>query len=167
VNGYASPAGITTAPFEQDPSRLFVSDQQGGFTERAVALGIADKGQGRGIACFDYDRDGDIDIYVANNRQAPLLYENRGLTRHWLEVDVAGEALNSAAIGARIYVTVDGTTQMRELNAGSNYMSQNPALAHFGLGSATRVEILRVVWPSGDVRELLDVAADQILTVTK
>jgi hypothetical protein len=164
VNGYESSLDNRSPfPFRADASRLYINDKRGGFTERSVELGINDNKQGRGIVCFDYDRDGDVDIFVANNEQTPLLYENRGLQRHWLEVKVGGEARNSEAIGARIYLTVNGVTQMREINAGSNFMSQNPTLAHFGVGSASVIDEVRVVWPSGTARSVTAVAADQIL----
>jgi hypothetical protein len=82
-------------------------------------------------------------------------------------VRVAGEANNSEAIGARVYVSANGLTQMRELSAGSNFMSQNPAIAYFGLGQATEVESVRVVWPSGAERTVAGVAADQLLLLGK
>ncbi len=170
VNGYSSFNAFTTAPFEQDASRLFINDHEGRFVEQSALHGIDDRKQGRGIVCFDYDRDGDVDIFVANNEQKPLLYENRGLTTsraHWLHVRIAGEQLNSEAIGARIYVAAGGTTQMRELTAGSNYMSQNPVIGYFGLGAATSVDSVRVVWPSGAERTLTNVGADQVIYITQ
>ncbi len=165
VNGYSSAQHFTTAPFEADASRLFISSGQGNFSERSFEVGIADNLQGRGIVCFDYDRDGDIDIFVANNEQRPLLYENRGITNHWLQIKVGGEQLNSESIGARVYVTANGVTQMRELQAGSNFMSQNPVIAHFGLGKSTLAANVRVVWPSGAERSLNDVTADQVVFI--
>jgi cytochrome c peroxidase len=66
--------------FLEDRSRLFISNGDGTFTERAAEFGVDDPGQGRGVACFDYDRDGDVDIFVANNGQPPRLYRNN-LTR--------------------------------------------------------------------------------------
>jgi hypothetical protein len=76
-------------------------------------------------------------------------------------------APNTEAIGARIYATADGVTQMRELRAGSNYESQDPAEAHFGLGPATVVDRLRVFWPGGGFTTLSNVTADQTLDVAE
>ena len=53
------------AEFEEDPSRLFMSNGDGTFTERAAALGIDHSGQGRGVVCADYDGDGRVDIFIA------------------------------------------------------------------------------------------------------
>ena len=42
-----------------------------------------------------------------------------------------------------------------------------PLVAHFGLGQATKAEVLRIEWPSGTVQEFPNVAAKQILTITE
>ena len=168
VNGFTLPPGSLVLPTEffTDPSRMFVSNGDATFTEQSAMLGVNDGGQGRAIVCFDYDRDGDIDIFVANNNQSPIMYRNDGGNSfNYLDVKLAGEAPNTEAIGAKIYLTVDGVTQMRELRAGTNYASQNPASAHFGIGIATTVDELRVVWPHGHVTTMTDLPAGQQVTV--
>lgn len=69
----------------------------------------------------------------------------------------------------RVKATIQGKTfwQLREISGGSGYCSQNDLRAHFGLGNATNVEIVRIEWPSGIVQELRKVPAKQILTVTE
>ncbi|MCZ6765602.1 MAG: ASPIC/UnbV domain-containing protein, partial [bacterium] len=115
---------------------------------------------------FDYDRDGDLDIFVVSANGPSKLYRNNGgNTLNYLTVKLRGNRLNSEAIGARVYATVGDETQMRELRAGSNFVSQNPAEAHFGLDAATSVDALRIVWPDGKTIELTDVPANQMLTV--
>lgn len=167
TNGYTGDHNPDFGVYINDRSRLFVNLQDGSFTNQAALRGVDGDHQGRGVVCFDYDRDGDIDILVANNRSRIRLYENRGLqSQHWLHVRLEGEGANSEAIGARIYATINGKTQMRELRAGSNYLSQNPVVAYFGLGQAAIVDELRVVWPSGAERTLQDVTADQMLLIT-
>jgi len=167
VNGW----GFETARsrFFDKPARLFLSNGDGTFTERALEAGIADRGEGRGIVCFDYDRDGDIDVFVMNNGRRfgsinvvpSKLYRNEtGNHLHFLQVKLRGRAPNTEAIGARVYVTAGGTTQMRELRAGSNYASQDPVVAHFGLGDTTVIDEIRVVWPDQSVETRAAVAAD-------
>lgn len=166
TNGYTGDHNPDFGVYINDRSRLFVNLQDGSFINQAEIRGVDGDHQGRGVVCFDYDRDGDIDILVANNRSRIRLYENRGLnSQHWLHVRLEGEGANTEAIGARIYATINGQTQMRELRAGSNYLSQNPVIAYFGLGQAAEVDELRVVWPSGTERILHDVTADQTLLI--
>ncbi len=152
--------------FFEDPARLFVNNRDGTFIERAGELGLADTGQGRGVVCFDYDRDGDIDLFVANNQGPPLLYRNDGGNAgRFLAVRLRGAGGNSEAIGARLTLRAAGLTQTREIRAGGNYLSQNPAQAHFGLADAALVEELRVRWPDGEEQTLTDLAVDRLLEI--
>src|SRR5438034_2821409 len=87
-----------TASRLADPRRCSISNGDGTFTERGAELGVADTGEGRGVVAFDYDRDGDLDLFVANNQQAPRLYRNDGCdTGHFLSVKLRGRAPNTQA----------------------------------------------------------------------
>jgi len=91
VNGFGSSEGGISAEFFKDPTRLFMSNGDGTFTERALELGLVDTGLGRGIVCFDYDRDGDIDMFIANNNQPPKLFRNDGgNTNSFLNIKLNG-----------------------------------------------------------------------------
>ena len=164
VNGFTN---SFAEEFHEDPSRLYVANGDGTFTEQALARGIDDTGQGRGVVCFDLERDGDVDIFVANNSEAPRLFRNDGGNdRHHLGVRLSGPGNNSQGIGARVRVTAGAVRQVREIRAGNNYVSQDPAEAHFGLGDAETVDRLVVEWPGGETTVLGPLAADQTLTVT-
>jgi hypothetical protein len=156
------------APFDVDPARFWVSNGNATFTERSGEVGINHTGQGRGVVCFDYDRDGDLDIFVANNSQAPKLFRNDGgNAQNSVTVKLRGAAPNTEAIGARVFATIGGMTQMRELRAGSNYVSQDPVEAFFGCGTATSVDDLRIEWPDGDVDILHDMPVNTVLVFTE
>jgi len=49
------------------PNYLYINQGDGTFAEQAVAYGVANLGCGLATALTDYDRDGDIDIMVAND----------------------------------------------------------------------------------------------------
>ena len=101
VNGFGDETIPAVAVFVADPSRLFISEGDGSFSERSVELGIDDKGQGRGVACFDYDRDGDVDIFIANSQQPARLYRNDGGNAlHFLNIRLRGPAPNTQGVGA-------------------------------------------------------------------
>lgn len=164
VNGW--PQG--SAQFRDSPSRLFIAGGGGRFDDRAAALGFDDHGDGRSVVAFDYDRDGDVDIFVANNGGPHHLYRNDGgrAAGHFLAVSLRADPPNPFAVGAMIRVTAGGKTQLRQVRDGTNYASQDPLEAHFGLGAATRVDRVEVVWPGG-ARTVIDgVAADQRLSLT-
>ena len=164
VNGWSTFARID---FTIDRVRFFHSQGDGTFDERAREVGLDDLGQGRGLVCFDADRDGDIDILITNNSYNHLVfYDNRSQNdNHYLVVKLVGAGANRFGIGSRITVSTANTSYIRQLGAANNYVSHNPYEAHFGLAGAETVEV-EVRWPNGAVTRLHDVAADQLLTVT-
>jgi hypothetical protein len=156
VNGW--PFEVDT--FLEDPARLFMNDCHGGFVESSEAAGCASTAQGRGVVCFDYDNDGDVDIFISNYRGAPELLRNDSVSNHsWLTLSLRGP--HGAAISARASIEASGITQTREVMCGNNYLSQNPTDIHVGLGSATSADRIRVQWPNGQTSTLLAVSAGQ------
>jgi hypothetical protein len=128
---------------------------------------------------FDADRDGDLDLvatFTSDGRGSNVdhiaLYQNQldvGTDdRHYLVIRPRMEGPNTQALGARVAVEVSGRTQTRWITTGTSYLGQEPAEAFFGLGAATIVERVTIVWPGtspGGETVLLDVPADQIRTV--
>ncbi|MCH7518578.1 MAG: CRTAC1 family protein [Candidatus Dadabacteria bacterium] len=166
VNGFGFTEDGQAAEFFADPTRLFISNGNGTFTERALELGLDDTGQGRGIVCFDYDKDGDIDIFITNNNQSPKLFRNDGgNTNNFLNIKLNGLSPNTEGVGSRITITVNNQNQMRELRIGSNFVSQNPVQAHFGLGNAELVNQVQVDWADGETTVLQNVSSNQFLEI--
>jgi hypothetical protein len=155
--------------FTFDQIRYFESQGDGTFVEAAQGAGLIDTGQGRGVACFDSDRDGDLDLVITNNQpvKSVVIYRNElGGTNHYLTVKLNGSGVNTDAIGAMIEISDGSRTQIREIRAGNHFVSQNPAEAHFGLGAAMSVDIT-ITWPDGTQKSLDAIAADQYLLVSQ
>jgi len=153
--------------FTSDSSRAFMSNGDGTFTNEALSLGIADKDQGRGVVCADFDRDGDIDIFLWANEgnNAGSLFRNDTSENNYLIVKLRGLPPNTAAAGARIRATVGNVTQMREVSIGSNFISQNPTEQHFGVGQAPQIDSLIIEWPDGLTSDLGIVQANQRIVI--
>ena len=144
-----------------------------GFRVNRNSLGalpspVTDTDQGRGLLTFDYDMDGDLDVFIANNGGQPTLYRNNGNQNSFLRIVTEGTRSNRDGIGARITVVPDvngpSRSMIREIDGGSNFLGHNELTAHFGLGpSAEPVDLVRIDWPSGIRQELHDVQANQII----
>ena len=70
-------------------------------------------------------------------------------------------------MGARIRVVAGGLSQIREIAGGGSYLSQSELRAHFGLGPATRVDLVEVAWPSGAKQTFKDIAVDRFWTIVE
>jgi len=154
-------------------NQLFHNNGDGTFTQDLNGSPANDGGSGvlyLAPSWMDYDNDGFLDLFVAGGSGKSLLYHNNRNTNGWLEVKCVGTASNRAAIGAKVRAraTIAGKTfwQSREINEGGGHCSLSP-VAHFGLGDATNVEVLRIEWPSGIVQTMTNVTSGRILTVVE
>lgn len=134
-------------------------------TDRA-GPGLAVRGVSRGASFADYDADGDVDIFVLNLNALPTLLRNDSNQKHhYLQVKLVGRESNRDGIGARVQVEADGRIQYAEVQSGGSYLSHSDMSLHFGLSDRDRVNRLIVDWPSGRRQEIVDIEADQLLTV--
>ncbi|MEX0321535.1 MAG: FG-GAP-like repeat-containing protein [Puniceicoccaceae bacterium] len=182
VNGWPR----SSLEYKDTPSRLFENMGDNTFEEIAIASGDAgDFGQGRTVIAFDYDNDGDQDLFIANNcipegpgeigepfaynpAPAVLLRNDTVNTHNFLNVKLEGKSAphHSHGLGGRVYLTIGEVTQMRELHASSGYLGHGPRrFAHFGLNTVSSVDTIRTVWTNGDETEHRDVAVNQSITV--
>lgn len=169
TNGYIGP-GANFAAGRTDPTRLFINNGNGTFTDRAPALGITDTGLGRSVVVLDYDNDGQEDLFITQTDSHRLLYRNvtpASSANHWLNLRFVGTVSNRDGYGAEVTVTAGGRTQVALYNPSNAYIGQREPRLHFGLGTATTVEKVSVRWPNGAVQDLFNVAADRTVTVTE
>jgi hypothetical protein len=142
------------------------------FVNAATDLGVTDDQLGRGLLTFDYDRDGDLDMFIVNFNSAPILYRNDGgNAKTWIEITTVGAQSNRDGVGAYITLTPDLThpeiAYVREVTASSTYLAQSEMTAHFGLADVESIDRIEILWPSGYRQEFNDVAVNQRITITE
>ncbi len=141
------------------------------FSDQTEAWGFAEPTHSNGSAYVDLDNDGDLDLVVNNVNAPSKIYENLSnelYDHHYLKVTLAGEGANPFAIGAKVWIkTSDGATMYQEMMPIRGFQSTVDSRLNFGLGTHTQAEEVKVVWPSGKVTRMVNVATDQTLTLVE
>jgi enediyne biosynthesis protein E4 len=148
--------------------------RNGRFEDISLRLGpgISDPVAARGCAFGDFDNDGDIDFVVNTVNDYPQLIRCDSATgNNWIKVRTIGTKSNRSGIGARLkcVTRVVGESkpheQIDEVRSGGGYFSQSDLRVHFGLGQASKVDLLEIRWPSGQVDSIKDIQPNQLIFV--
>ena len=145
-----------------------MSNGDGTFTDRATELGLTHNAQGRGLICTDYNTDGKVDVFIANNGNSPTVFRNdHDNDNHFIGIDLIGIEQNLEAIGARVTVRTASGAQIGEVQLGNAYLSHGPATLHFGLGQDDVIESIDVWWLGSDpvTSRIENIIVDQYITI--
>lgn len=154
--------------------KLYRNDGNWNFVDVTEAVGIAYQNSGAYDSTWgDLDRDGDLDLIAPTTSgflERIFLSNASQNGNNWLYLRLDGTVDNTTAIGASVFATInEGTleerTLRREANTNPGTFNQSDLPVHFGLGDASIIDTLRIVWPDGTSQTLHDVAANQYLTV--
>jgi uncharacterized repeat protein (TIGR01451 family) len=157
---------------QSDANVMYTNDGSGSFTKSANPLS-EDFGNSYSHAWSDYDNDGDIDIIIGNhsNENNVFFQNNLANCNSWSCIKLKGTNSNNNAIGAKVMVkaTFNGSSiwQMKEISAqtGGGAGSQNSLKALFGLGNATSIDSIVVVWPAGYRQVLTNQSIDNCINI--
>jgi hypothetical protein len=170
VSGHVYPQ-VDTLPAGggyRQPKLLHLNQQDGTFCDASDMAGPAlmERRVSRGLAVGDLFNDGNMDVVINDLDGGPMILKNHGVPgRHWISLELAGVKSNRLAIGARIKIVAGGITQTEEIHSGGGYLSQNDLRVHFGLGSATKVDLVEIRWPSGGTETINNLSADNFYSV--
>jgi hypothetical protein len=144
------------------------------FDDVTEAWGLRLDSYSNGAVYADLDNDGDLDLVINALNDDPLLYRNTLNDRpgtearprpHYLRLGLRGTGANPQGFGARVEVVAGGLRQTIEHTPYRGYVSTVEPALHFGLGTAGRVDTLRVTWPDGRITQRTHLPADQRLTL--
>ena len=160
------------------PNVMFRNDGGRRFEDVTAVTGTGHLQKGHGVAFADWDRDGDLDVFLEAGGASPgdrahnVLFQNPGNGNHWLTVRLVGTRTNRAALGAKIRVDLpapDGRTvsRYRTVTAGSSF-GGNPFACTIGLGRAETIRELEVSWPTSGTRQVFrGVPIDRSIEITE
>jgi len=130
----------------------------------SMLAGFGNVQKGHGIVFFDFDGDGDQDVYSClggmwpGDRWMSQLFVNESdLHNSWVKIRLRGRKTNFYGLGARLKVTAraaDGRAivRYRHMDDGTSFGS-SPYLAHVGLMGAVAIDGVEVYWPASRCRK--------------
>lgn len=168
VNGRASPI------WDNEQAYLFhntttVPGASPTFQEMALACGFVHYANQTSVVAFDADGDGDLDIVSYAVSGLTHYFENQTTSPgNWLKIDF--DTSNNAQLapngfGTRVEITANGMSQMRIVDGRPSYLASSGTTVHFGLGSATVINTLRVKWARGYDTVYTNVPVNQTLEI--
>jgi hypothetical protein len=148
---------------------ILLRNQKGEFSNISTQGGpyFRSPHMARGVALGDLDNDGRIDLVISNLNEPVVLLHNEAKTEnHWLGVELVGRD-HADVVGARLILEFAGQIQRRFAKGGGSYASSSDRRHVFGLGRATKMDCLTVVWPNGIRQQWKDLAIDRYHTVVQ
>jgi len=162
---------------EDTPNFLFKNqlqeEGQATFTDVSSASGIQGGiERARGLEVFDYDKDGDLDIVIANVETNPFFFENTTINNeatqpnenNWLQIKLEGTTTNRNAFGTEVKISIGGQSYYR-WHHGVSFFSQSIKPIHFGVGSANTIDELQITWLSGEIETYFDIPVNQTINI--
>jgi hypothetical protein len=122
----------------------------------------------RGLTIGDYDNDGDLDVLISNNGQAPVLLRNDGGNRNnWVGLQLVATKSNAAAVGALISWQVGTKKFTRLKTTGGSYLASHDPREILGAGPGGKIDAVEIRWPSGKSDKLTNLPMNSYVTVVE
>jgi tetratricopeptide (TPR) repeat protein len=148
--------------------RVFRNRGDGTFEDvsRALGLDAVKLAAPRGLIAADVNGDGAADLIVTQRNAPPVLLRNVGANKnHFVRLDLSGLADNKTALGSKIEIFADGQWQKWELAGASGFATQAPPQILVGLGKAEKIDLLRILWPTGILQDEIDLPQTQVIAM--
>ncbi len=157
--------------------KYYQNNNDGTFTSITDEAPVTHNGSYYGATAGDYDKDGDIDLFVSGVGTGKALYNNNSSTNgnHWVNFELHGNGpglligSNRSGLGAQVHIKakINGVDvwQMREVSAQNSFNSMNSLNVEFGLGDATIIDSLIIHWPSGVLDICVNIATNTFYDV--
>ncbi len=158
---------IDMMPSEALHNYAFQNKNGVSFQDQSFNWGFEKATFSNGSAYGDLDNDGDLDLVVNNVNMPALIYENQSELKgnHYLALILKGAESNRQAIGAKVKVSLEDEVLYQELNPFRGFQSTVDSKIVFGLGDASEIKKVQVIWPDGNSAVISDPPIDTTLVL--
>ncbi|MEA1785541.1 VCBS repeat-containing protein [Arenibacter sp. GZD96] len=154
------PRGNTSNQFFQGIGNLAFHNQTGTW----ASLDINSSGA---TAMGDLDGDGDLDIVTNNVNHTATVYKNvTNKQANYLKLKFSLAGKNTFGIGTKVFSYHKGILQYKELYTTRGFQASSEPIIHFGYGTESEVDSIKIVWPDRSFQVIRNVAVNQTLTLS-
>ena len=158
---YEANGRVTYTPEPEDPADVYAEPNvlyRGQEMDLGIRFGVLPQGgldqdvyqTSRGLALGDLNGDGSLDLIIANRDSRPNVLINQQREHEWVRVVAVDDRgiVPHALISGR----PNGSERVltRQVQMAGSYVAAHEPAAHFGLGSATGLVDVVVLWPDGE-----------------
>ena len=137
------------------------------FSDRSGQWTVKDSLVSGATALADLDNDGDLDIVVNVLNGPAAIYVNKTNDQaSYLKIKFKLQGKNPFGIGTKVYAYKNGNLQFKELYTVRGFQASSEPIVHFGFGSVTTIDSLKIVWPDRTYQTLKNVSLNQTLTLS-
>ena len=155
-------------PSEKLSNYIYKNEGDLRFSKKTQDWGLDQKTFSNGAVYADLDNDGDLDLVVNNVNEPAFIYQNNSektYNRNYLRVKL--QDAKNTILGTKVKIEYQGQIQFYEMTNVRGIYSTCEQVAHFGLDKASKVDKITVTWPDGQLSELKNIKANQVISVDK
>ncbi|SFT97858.1 Repeat domain-containing protein [Algoriphagus locisalis] len=159
---------LDSIPIVKIPNYAYKNKGDLTFTDEGNAWGLNKPSFSNGAAFADLDGDGDLDYVVNNINDHAFVFENTlknpELKNNYVRIKLLGPKLNPQGLGAKVLLTFsEGSQLYQEQQVVRGYMSSVDEVMHFGIGAASEISAIEVIWPDGKESYQSNVKPNQLI----
>ncbi|MFY0650727.1 MAG: VCBS repeat-containing protein [Cyclobacteriaceae bacterium] len=157
---------VDDMPSEKVDNYVFKNNGNLSFSQSNQEWGLSYKGFSNGAAYADLDNDGDLEVIINNIDAKVSIFENLAIqntNNNYIKFKLNGPKYNKLALGTKITITHDTTSQFHELTLTRGFQSSVQPIVHFGLGHSSSIQKVSITWPDGKKQVLESIEVNRLI----
>lgn len=141
------------------PDMIFRNTGDVGFKSMSDTWMDTKPDASNGAVAVDLDNDGDQDLVVNSLNDVAVIWQNNSVpdSAGYVKIRLAGNSPNNFGVGAKVIVKANDKSIHLEQQPVRGWQSSSSPILHAGIGSATTVDSITVIWPDRRTQTLRNV----------
>ena len=159
---------INKMPVKPQPNYAYKNNGDITFDNANKEWGFETPSLSNGVAYGDLDNDGDLDMVINNVNMLPFVYRNNSdslTNNNYLKIKLEGNQVNKFGIGSTVKIFHNNKIYVQEQMPSRGFQSSMDYVMTIGLGKATKVDSLRIIWPNNKTQKWNNIEVNSTLTL--